>query len=100
VPRIRCCSARPARWRSASTRSHANSWTWSPWAILWRSSAQTRSAVSVVHKASMAAKLGILAGSGELPLRVIDACRAVERPLFVLALEGAANLGDFADVPH
>ena len=48
----------------------------------------------------MAAKLGILAGSGELPLRVIDACRAVERPLFVLALEGAANPDDFASVPH
>jgi hypothetical protein len=48
----------------------------------------------------MAAKLGILAGSGELPLRVIDACRAVGRPVFVLALEGAANPEDFSGVPH
>jgi len=47
----------------------------------------------------MAAKLGILAGSGELPLRVIDACRAVGRPVFVLALEGAAKPEDFLDVP-
>ena len=48
----------------------------------------------------MAPKLGILAGSGELPLRVIDACRAAERPVFVLALAGAANPDDFAAVPH
>lgn len=48
----------------------------------------------------MAAKLGILAGSGELPLRLIDACRTAGRPVFVLALEGAADPRDFADVPH
>jgi DUF1009 family protein len=48
----------------------------------------------------MAPKLGILAGSGELPLRLIDACRAADRPVFVLALEGAANPEDFAGVPH
>ena len=48
----------------------------------------------------MAPKLGILAGSGELPLRLIDACRAAGRPFFVLAFEGAADLADFADVPH
>ncbi len=48
----------------------------------------------------MAPKLGVLAGSGELPLRLIDACRAADRPVFVLALEGAANPQDFAGVPH
>ncbi|HLZ78391.1 MAG TPA: UDP-2,3-diacylglucosamine diphosphatase LpxI, partial [Sphingomonas sp.] len=48
----------------------------------------------------MAPKLGILAGSGELPLRVIEACRATDRPVFVLAMEGAANPEDFAGVPH
>ena len=48
----------------------------------------------------MAPKLGILAGSGELPLRVIDACRAADRPVFVLALAGAADPADFAGVPH
>src|SRR5262249_51814208 len=48
----------------------------------------------------MAAKLGILAGSGELPLRLVDACRAAGRPVLVLALQGAANPEDFADVPH
>lgn len=48
----------------------------------------------------MAPKLGILAGSGELPLRVIEACRATARPVFVLAFEGAADPADFPDVPH
>jgi UDP-2,3-diacylglucosamine hydrolase len=48
----------------------------------------------------MAPKLGILAGSGELPLRVIDACRAQGRPVFVLAVEGAAHPEHFAGVPH
>ncbi len=48
----------------------------------------------------MAAKLGILAGAGELPLRVIEACRAAERPFFVLAFEGSADPALVADVPH
>ena len=48
----------------------------------------------------MAPKLGILAGSGELPLRLVEACRAADRPFFVLALEGAANPVNFAGVPH
>ncbi len=48
----------------------------------------------------MAARLGILAGSGELPLRVIEACRAVDRPMFVLAFEGSADPAILADVPH
>jgi DUF1009 family protein len=39
----------------------------------------------------MAPKLGILAGAGELPLRIIEACRAAERPFFVLAFEGSAD---------
>jgi UDP-2,3-diacylglucosamine hydrolase len=48
----------------------------------------------------MAARLGILAGSGELPLRLIEACRAADRPVFVLAFEGAADPAILADVPH
>jgi DUF1009 family protein len=48
----------------------------------------------------MAAKLGILAGSGELPLRVIDACRAAGRPVFVLGFAGAADPEHFREVPH
>lgn len=36
-------------------------------------------------------KLGILAGGGELPARLIAACRATGRPFFVLAFEGHAD---------
>jgi DUF1009 family protein len=45
-------------------------------------------------------KLGILAGAGELPLRVIDACRAAARPFFVIAFEGSADPAAVAAVPH
>ena len=45
----------------------------------------------VPAEARMAAKLGILAGAGELPLRVVEACRAAGRPVFVLAFEGVAD---------
>lgn len=48
----------------------------------------------------MAPKLGILAGAGELPLRIIEACRAAERPFFVLAFEGSADPAILAGVPH
>jgi UDP-2,3-diacylglucosamine hydrolase len=45
-------------------------------------------------------RLGILAGAGELPRRIIEACRAADRDFFVLALKGEADKGTFADVPH
>lgn len=48
----------------------------------------------------MAVKLGILAGAGELPLRVIEACRAADRPVFVLAFEGSADPAILTGVPH
>jgi len=48
----------------------------------------------------MAAKLGIIAGSGELPVRVLEAARSSGRPVFVLALEGAADPDFVATVPH
>lgn len=48
----------------------------------------------------MAAKLGIIAGSGELPRRILDAARAEGRPVFVLALEGAADPAMVGDAPH
>lgn len=48
----------------------------------------------------MAPKLGILAGAGELPLRVIEVCRAAERPFFVLAFEGSADPAILAGAPH
>jgi UDP-2,3-diacylglucosamine hydrolase len=48
----------------------------------------------------MRPKLGIIAGGGELPVRIIDACRAAGRPFFVLALEGQTPPETVADAPH
>ena len=48
----------------------------------------------------MTVKLGIVAGSGDLPLKIIEACRASGRPYFVLGLEGHAAPGSFAADPH
>jgi UDP-2,3-diacylglucosamine hydrolase len=47
-----------------------------------------------------AAPLGIVAGSGSLPRRLIDSCRASGRAVFVLALEGEADRATVAGVPH
>jgi UDP-2,3-diacylglucosamine hydrolase len=46
------------------------------------------------------APLGIIAGSGGLPCRVIDSCRAAGRAVFVLALEGEVDRETVAAVPH
>ncbi|MCW5770905.1 MAG: UDP-2,3-diacylglucosamine diphosphatase LpxI [Rhodospirillaceae bacterium] len=45
-------------------------------------------------------KLAIIAGGGELPAVVIQACREEGRPFFVLALEGQADPERVADAPH
>ena len=45
-------------------------------------------------------KLGILAGGGDLPARVIDACRSAGREFFVIALEGQADAATVEAVPH
>jgi DUF1009 family protein len=45
-------------------------------------------------------RLGIVAGNGELPRRLVEACRQAGREVFVLALEGAAEPATVADVPH
>jgi DUF1009 family protein len=39
----------------------------------------------------MPGRLGLIAGGGDLPLRVLDACRASGRDVFVVALEGQAD---------
>lgn len=44
----------------------------------------------------MAPKLGIVAGRGELPLRIANICRSTGRDFFVLALEGQADPADYA----
>lgn len=44
--------------------------------------------------------LGILAGSGALPGRLIEACAKAGRPVFVLAFEGAADPAVVDKAPH
>lgn len=45
-------------------------------------------------------KLGIIAGSGDLPRTLINACIGQGRPFFVLALEDSTHDETIADVPH
>jgi DUF1009 family protein len=45
-------------------------------------------------------RLGIIAGGGGLPRRLVESCRAKGREVFVLALEGEADPETVADVPH
>ncbi|HUC10006.1 MAG TPA: UDP-2,3-diacylglucosamine diphosphatase LpxI [Stellaceae bacterium] len=45
-------------------------------------------------------RLGIVAGNGRLPRRLVEACRQAGRDVFVLALEGAADPATIADVAH
>ena len=44
--------------------------------------------------------LGILAGGGHLPSRVAAAAEAAGRPVFIVALEGFADVGLLAAFPH
>ena len=48
----------------------------------------------------MAAKLGIVAGSGALPRRLVDSCKAAGRDVFVLALDGEAEPEGLTEAPH
>ncbi len=48
----------------------------------------------------MAKKLGILAGGGELPGRIIDSCRKRSRAFHVIAIEGHADPNVIGDCPH
>ena len=48
----------------------------------------------------MLPKLGIVAGGGSLPARLVEGCRTTGRPCFVLALEGQADAESFAGIPH
>ncbi|MGQ0664347.1 MAG: LpxI family protein [Pseudomonadota bacterium] len=48
----------------------------------------------------MPPKLGVLAGGGQLPAQVIEACRATGRDFFVLAFSGQTDPGTVRDVPH
>ena len=48
----------------------------------------------------MTGRLGIVAGGGRLPQRLVESCRAAGREVFVLALEGAAEPETVRGVPH
>lgn len=48
----------------------------------------------------VAHNLGILAGDGELPLRLVEVCRATGRKVFVVAFNGESNPECVRDVPH
>ena len=48
----------------------------------------------------MLPKLGILAGGGALPRRLIDHCRATDRAFFVVAIEGQCDASTVVDAPH
>jgi UDP-2,3-diacylglucosamine hydrolase len=48
----------------------------------------------------MTGRLGIVAGAGGLPRRLVEFCRATGRDVFVLALEGAAEPETVRGVPH
>lgn len=44
--------------------------------------------------------LGILAGGGNLPASIVQACKDSGRDFFVLAIEGQATAESMADIPH
>jgi UDP-2,3-diacylglucosamine hydrolase len=48
----------------------------------------------------MPPKLGILAGGGTLPAKIIAACQASGRPFFVIAFQAQTDAATVADVPH
>jgi DUF1009 family protein len=48
----------------------------------------------------MQPKLGIIAGGGKLPRRIIDICRASDRAHYVIAIEGHAVPEYLEDTPH
>jgi DUF1009 family protein len=48
----------------------------------------------------MPPKLGILAGGGELPSKLIQICRSTGREVFVVALQGHADPAALGDVAH
>lgn len=48
----------------------------------------------------MSNKIGIVAGGGELPARLIKACREKEREVFVVAIKGHAEEARVAAAPH
>lgn len=44
--------------------------------------------------------LGIIAGNGQLPLQLAQACVARQRPVFILGFDGTTDMTFFAHMPH
>ena len=44
--------------------------------------------------------LGVIAGTGDLPVRLINFCRQTNRPFFVLGIEGQTPASTLQDTPH
>ncbi|MBV8537150.1 MAG: UDP-2,3-diacylglucosamine diphosphatase LpxI [Alphaproteobacteria bacterium] len=80
-------------WRGSTPRA-SRSWT------LWISSAKNRSGPSVSPSSIKVTKLGVLAGGGQLPVRVIAACRRRGRPYFVIAFRGFTEPTTVDGTPH
>src|SRR5436305_5725531 len=100
---ISFCSRPPALSTSGSRKWPRASAAAPRSTISWPLSGPPQRARSVSQKARMAASagpLGIIAGSGALPRRLVENCRAAGRPVFVLALQGEADDATVADVPH
>jgi len=48
----------------------------------------------------MPTKLGVIAGGGDLPIRICEACEESGRPFFVVAIEQQADLAGLSRFPH
>ncbi len=44
--------------------------------------------------------LGIIAGSGRLPLQLVETCRSTGRPFFIITFENATDSATFKNMPH
>lgn len=63
-------------------------------------SAQIRHAAYASQNLSVLPKLGVLAGRGDLPEKLIRECRVKGREVFVIAFKDEANLSNLSHVPH
>ncbi len=53
-----------------------------------------------IHQPGGMTTLGIIAGKGRLPQQLVDACKAMGRPCFLLSFEGADDPALLAQAPH
>src|SRR5207244_2018558 len=85
---------------AGSARSTTSSPSSAPIRAGRSASRKGRMAVSAEAAGPSHSPLGIIAGNGGVPRRIIERCQAVGREVFVLALEGEADPSLVAAVPH